>query len=281
MSAICALAETIISAPFRHRRWRARKTIICIVMSLQSPEGRLAYIASRANVGCQIRQTQRCARKGYMLIVIGARTDYVICATERSRRPHHDDAYRRGCHPLDVPSGTAKGGGKMTNRNNDPNHVVVDLDLRSMEDKGSRMKKAEKPRICDILDVEVGEWFRIHYPKGTTNPLYINAEGLVERTSGKDRNRKNIGNSVAWAIEHPESVEKVPRFSAADIEDAMTILRWYPQSEAVYRDIQGGLIICDNNHAVQEILKPNVHVLPSIRPGKHVLLQEIIKGATP
>ena len=85
----------------------------------------------------------------------------------------------------------------MTNRNNDPNHVVVDLDLRSMEDKGSRMKKAEKPRICDILDVEVGEWFRIHYPKGTTNPLYINAEGLVERTSGKDRNRKNIGNSVA------------------------------------------------------------------------------------
>ena len=49
------------------------KTIICIVMSLQSPEGRLAYIASRANVGCQIRQTQRCARKGYMLIVIGAR----------------------------------------------------------------------------------------------------------------------------------------------------------------------------------------------------------------
>ena len=169
----------------------------------------------------------------------------------------------------------------MTNRNNEPNHVVVDLDLRSMEDKGSRMKKAEKPRICDILDVEVGEWFRIHYPKGTTNPLYINAEGLVERTSGKDRNRKNIGNSVAWAIEHPESVEKVPRFSAADIEDAMTILRWYPQSEAVYRDIQGVLIICDNNHAVQEILKPNVHVLPSIRPGKHVLLQEIIKGATP
>jgi len=33
----------------------------------------------------------------------------------------------------------------MTNRNNDPNHVVVDLDLRSMEDKGSRMKKAESP----------------------------------------------------------------------------------------------------------------------------------------
>lgn len=38
---------------------------------------------------------------------------------------------------------------------------------------------------------------------------------------------------------------------------------------------------CDNNHAVQEILKPNVHVLPSIRPGKHVLLQDIIKEATP
>ena len=77
--------------PFRSRQRRQRKTITCIVMSLQSPEGRLAYIASRANVGCQIRQTQRCARKGYMLIVIGARTDYVICATERSRRPHHDN----------------------------------------------------------------------------------------------------------------------------------------------------------------------------------------------
>lgn len=88
----------------RNRQRRQRKTITCIVMSLQSQEGRLAYIASRANVGFRTRQTQRCARKGYMLIVIGARTDYVICATERSRRPHHDDAYRRGCHPLDVPS---------------------------------------------------------------------------------------------------------------------------------------------------------------------------------
>lgn len=75
----------------RNRQRRQRKTITCIVMSLQSQEGRLAYIASRANVGCQTRQTQRCARKGYMLIVIGARTDYVICATERSRRPHHDN----------------------------------------------------------------------------------------------------------------------------------------------------------------------------------------------
>ena len=33
----------------------------------------------------------------------------------------------------------------MTNRNDDPNHVVVDLDLRSMEDKGSRMKSREAP----------------------------------------------------------------------------------------------------------------------------------------
>lgn len=170
----------------------------------------------------------------------------------------------------------------MSDEKNNPNCIkIMDLNEIASAIKENLTRKDGKPRICDILDVKVGEWFRIHYPKGTTNPLYINAEGLVERTSGKDRNRKNIGNSVAWAIEHPESVEKVPRFSVADIEDAMTILRWYPQSEAVYRDIQGGLIICDNNHAVQEILKPNVHVLPSIRPGKHVLLQDIIKEATP
>lgn len=175
-----------------------------------------------------------------------------------------------------------KGGREMSDEKNNPNCIkMMDLNEIASAIKENLTRKDGKPRICDILDVEVGEWFRIHYPKGTTNPLYINAEGLVERTSGKDRNRKNIGNSVAWAIEHPESVEKVPRFSAAVIEDAMTILRWYPQSEAVYRDIQGGLIICDNNHAVQEILKPNVHVLPSIRPGKHVLLQDIIKEATP
>ena len=76
----------------------------------------------------------------------------------------------------------------------------MDLNEIASAIKENITRKDGKPRICDILDVEVGEWFRIHYPKGTTNPLYINAEGLVERTSGKDRNRKNIGNSVAWAI---------------------------------------------------------------------------------
>jgi len=170
----------------------------------------------------------------------------------------------------------------MSDEKNNPNCIKM-LDLKEIARaiKENLTIKDGRPRICDILDVEVGEWFRIHYPKGTTNPLYINAEGLVERTSGKDRNRKNIGNSIAWAIEHPESVEKVPRFSAADVKDAMTILRWYPQSEVVYRDIQGELIIGDKNHAVQEILKPNVHVLPSICPGQYVLLQEIIKEAMP
>ena len=170
----------------------------------------------------------------------------------------------------------------MSDEKNNPNCIKM-LDLKEIARaiKENLTIKDGKPRICDILDVEVGEWFRIHYPKGTTNPLYINAEGIVERTSGKDRNRKNIGNSIAWAIEHPESVEKVPRFSETDVKDAMTILRWYPQSEVVLRGAQGDLIVGGKNRAVQEIFKPNVNVLPSIRPGQYVFLQEIIGEATP
>lgn len=217
-----------------------------------------------------------------MLIVIGARTDYVICVTERSRRLHHDDAYRRGCHPLDVPSGAAKGGGKMTNRNNDPNHVVVDLDLRSMEDKGSRMKKAEKPRICDILDVEVGERFGFDYLHKNYDACCVDAEGNVIEMWNTWKVHKVESGAVCWIVNHPDCIIRYkPRFDARDVDDAQNTLRSFPTASVAQRSADGHLIISDKDRNVIAVCEPEERVLPSLQPGRSVFLRDIIEETTP
>lgn len=80
----------------------------------------------------------------------------------------------------------------------------------------------DKPRICKVLGVEVGERFRIDYPKGMTVWLHINKEGFVVREGGP-KNLK-IGNSVAWAINHPESIIRKPRWTQQEVERARNLL---------------------------------------------------------
>lgn len=73
------------------------------------------------------------------------------------------------------------------------------------------MDKQARPRICEVLGVEVGERFRIDYPKGMTVWLHINKEGFVVREGGP-KNLK-IGNSVEWAINHPDRIIRKPRWT--------------------------------------------------------------------
>ncbi|WP_298021050.1 hypothetical protein [uncultured Dysosmobacter sp.] len=89
------------------------------------------------------------------------------------------------------------------------------------------LEEAAEPKLCQLLGVHVGERFRIDYPKGITGELYITGGGLIERVDGGKRHDK-IGNSIAYAIQHPKKVIKPPRWTEEDIQDAKALRRMWP-----------------------------------------------------
>ena len=131
------------------------------------------------------------------------------------------------------------------------------------------MDKQARPRICEVLGVEVGERFRIDYPKGMTVWLHINKEGFVVREGGP-KNLK-IGNSVAWAINHPESITRKPRWTQQEVERARAIKVLYPDAESL--EEQDPHVKVLNSKFV--IAAFDTALFPSLRTGETVKLSDI------
>lgn len=112
------------------------------------------------------------------------------------------------------------------------------------DDKCVAWKKKEanmdKPRICEVLGVEVGERFEL----GNT--------GIILK-----------------AINDPDRIIRKPRFTQQEVEDAKTLYRLfgnYSVAEFGSRHCFGGLRLKEN-------------AFPSIQIGKSYTLEEIIGGA--
>lgn len=134
------------------------------------------------------------------------------------------------------------------------------------------MDKQARPRICEVLGVEVGERFRIDYPKGMTVWLHINKEGFVVREGGP-KNLK-IGNSVAWAINHPESIIRKPRWTQQEVEDAKVLARAL-LADGFERDTIGD-VFATSSVACRTLI--DSRMFPSLSPGDSVKLSDIIGG---
>lgn len=94
----------------------------------------------------------------------------------------------------------------------------------------------DQPRICEVLGVEVGERFRVDYPKGLTAWLHINEDGFVERDGGA--NRLKIGNSVAWAVNHPDKIIRKPRYTEDEVHLARQLCKSCGADAFLYRESQ-------------------------------------------
>lgn len=130
-------------------------------------------------------------------------------------------------------------------------HIEGDLDCPSWVEKNPA--EAAKimgyilidgpPRICDVLGLNVGERFRIDYPNGMTGEIFINRDGLIERAEGNNMKLK-IGNSVAYAINHPEAIVRIPVWTRKDIEciNAMRLLFGNGTNDWFLRNGDGSLM---------------------------------------
>ena len=133
----------------------------------------------------------------------------------------------------------------------------------------------DKPRICEVLGVEIGERFRVDYPKGMTAWLHVNEDGFVEREGGA--NRFKVGNSIAWAINHPDHIIRKPRFTQQEVELVKAIRALFPKATFLERVSCGTLGLSNNTEGWMAEIDSDL--FPSIKPGQSYTLDDIIGGA--
>ena len=91
-------------------------------------------------------------------------------------------------------------------------------------------KTMDKPRLCEVLGVDVGERFRVHSEFGDPIEFYIDDKGYL---CGAGKGSKNIG--IYWltqAINHPEKIERVPNLKPEEVQRCKVFgAKWVSRDE--------------------------------------------------
>lgn len=129
----------------------------------------------------------------------------------------------------------------------------------------------EKPRIAQVLGVEVEEKFTIG-----ENQYFIDKNGDMWCVT-KNGEKLRCGTAICSAINHPDRIIRKPRFTEQEVEDAKYIRRIL-KVDSVRRNIYGnGLIAMKSDNTVSVVI--NFEMFPSIHSGELYTLDEIIGGA--
>ena len=134
------------------------------------------------------------------------------------------------------------------------------------------MKEAnmDKPRICEVLGVEMGEKFTI-----ADTDYWIEKNGAIF-ADGDQRDLVGVS-LICDAINHPDCIIRKPRWTEQEVEDAKDILRLLEDAHSIKKYAGDIMWIC-NSHNVT-MVNANAGMFPSLRPGESVTLDEIIGGA--
>ena len=131
----------------------------------------------------------------------------------------------------------------------------------------------DKPRIAQVLGVEVGEDVKYRHTDGSEENLCVCEDGRVIISS---LSCKITATSVLInAINHPDRIIRKPRWTEQEVERAKAIKVLYPEADSLDEcDPQVKVL---NTKFVMATL--DTALFPSLRPSETVTLDEIIGGA--
>lgn len=158
--------------------------------------------------------------------------------------------------------------------------VVEDGNVLTKNDsKGESLEpNMDKPRICEVLGVEVGERFEL----GNTGIiLLVNDDGLLHigLSHGDHKETDMNVNYLVKAINHPDRIIRKPRFTEQEVERAKAIKVLFPEINAIKYDGAWTqcLEIVDGTYFQREVITR--HLFPSVEKGQVYTFDEIIGGA--
>lgn len=133
----------------------------------------------------------------------------------------------------------------------------------------------DKPRICEVLGVEVGERFEL----GNTGIiLLVNDDGLlhISLSHGNHKETDMNVNYLVKVINDPEYIIRKPRFTEQDIEDAKMVKAVFGKNGIIRRydraTTEPYSTLVFNNIYINETM------FPSIKEGQEYSIDEIIES---
>ena len=133
----------------------------------------------------------------------------------------------------------------------------------------------DKPRICEVLGVEVGERFEL----GNTGIiLLVNDDGLLHigLSHGSHKETDMNVNYLVKAINDPDRIIRKPRFTEQEVERAKAIRVIYPTA---YRLEEADPLIRVWDKEGKLLSHVDTALFPSHQSGQSYTLDEIIGGA--
>lgn len=137
----------------------------------------------------------------------------------------------------------------------------------------------DKPRICEVLGVEVGEDVKYRHTDGTEENICVCEDGrvIISSLSCKMSTVAVLIN----AINHPDRIIRKPRWTKQEVEDATNLKKILDSRKigSLTRRRDDELLFCDNygkSESVFSSISLCPDMFPSLLTGKTVTIDEII-----
>ena len=139
----------------------------------------------------------------------------------------------------------------------------------------------DKPRICEVLGVEVDEEFGYDFGENQVNRGWfkIGADGQRYYKTGDFWNLCYNEEDLIAIINNPDRIIRKPRFTQQEAERAKAIKVLLPEINAIKYDGAWTqcLEIVDGTYFQREVITR--HLFPSVEKGQVYTFDEIIGGA--
>lgn len=138
----------------------------------------------------------------------------------------------------------------------------------------SNMEEANmsKPRICEVLRVEVNQSFQFNdFLFDEVKNYFINTDGKIRNAHGGEV----TSSELCYIINHSDYIIREPRWTEQEVERAKAIKMLYSEAESI--EMYGFGIRVFNRKLVIATLDPSL--FPSLRQNEIITLDEIIGGA--
>ena len=146
----------------------------------------------------------------------------------------------------------------------------------------------DKPRICEVLGVEVGEPFSIDGYPTDYGMVQVCEDGKIRRVISSaefpfaqdgEVGHKIGSNALYYLLNHPERIIRKPRFTQQEVESAKIISVLFPEATHIER-LRGSKVLGITGAEDGWIADIESSLFPEIKSGQSVTLDEIIGGET-
>lgn len=128
-----------------------------------------------------------------------------------------------------------------------------------------------KPRICEVLRVEVNQSFQFNdFPFDEVKSYLIGPDGKIRNVHGGEV----TSSELCYIINHSDYIIREPRWTEQEVERAKAIKMLYSEAESI--EMYGFGIRVFNRKLVIATLDPSL--FPSLRSNEIITLDEIIGG---